>query len=68
MPDKVPEMFVYKQSYKARNLPSTPVLNQKHLIYIATRPGVMCNPECGFGLWGKLPSMASSQNLNYIKL
>lgn len=53
---------------QARNLPSTPVLNQKHLIYIATRPGVMCNPECGFGLWGKLPSMASSQNPNYIKL
>lgn len=68
MPDKIPELFVYKQSYKARNIPSTAVLNQKHLIYIATRPGVMCNPECGFGLWGKLPGMVSSQNINDLRL
>lgn len=63
-----PELFVFKQSYKSRNLSSTRVLNQKHLIYIATRPGVMCNPECGFGLWGKLPGMKASQNIDDLKL
>lgn len=51
------ERFVFKQSYKSRNVKSTKVLNQKHLIYIATRPGVMKNKDCGFGLWGKLPGM-----------
>lgn len=50
-------VFVFKQSYKPRNRPATKALNQKHITYIATRPGVMCNPESGFGLWGKLPGM-----------
>ncbi|WP_293009848.1 MULTISPECIES: relaxase MobL [unclassified Oscillibacter] len=63
MADKAPELFVFKQSYKPRNLPDTRVLNQKHLVYIATRPGVMRNPGCGFGLWGKLPDMKASKNI-----
>lgn len=66
--EKTPALFVFKQSYKPRNLASTRALNQKHLIYIATRPGVMCNPECGFGLWGKLPGMKASQNIDDLKL
>lgn len=48
--------IVFKQSYKARAAPSTPGLNVRHLQYIATRPGAVYNPGCGFGLWGKLPS------------
>ncbi len=67
MSDKVPELFVFKQSYKSRNRPTTRVLNQKHLVYIATRPGVMRNPECGFGLWGKLPGMKASQNIDDLR-
>lgn len=45
--------IVYKQWYKSRNLPSTPTLNGKHLIYIATRKGAVPNRDCAFGLWGK---------------
>lgn len=63
----VPELFIFKQSYKSRNRPSTRVLNQKHLVYIATRPGVMRNPECGFGLWGKLPDMKASKNIDDLR-
>lgn len=67
MSDKVPELFVFKQSYKSRNRPSTRILNQKHLVYISTRPGVMRNPECGFGLWGKLPGMKASKNIDDLR-
>ena len=45
----------YKQTYRSRNLQNTPGLNARHLHYIATRPGAVYNPGCGFGLWGKLP-------------
>lgn len=59
---------MFKQSYKSRALKNTTaILNQKHLIYIATRPGVVCNPDCGFGLWGRLPSSSVSQNINDLK-
>lgn len=51
------ERVVFKQDYKSRNLKSTKVLNQKHLVYIATRPGVMPNPGSSFGLWGRLDGM-----------
>lgn len=51
------DVFVFKQSYKPRNRAATKMLNVKHVTYIATRPGVVCNPDCGFGLWGKLPGM-----------
>lgn len=67
MSDKVPELFVFKQSYKSRNRPSTRILNQKHLVYISTRPGVMRNPECGFGLWGKPPGMKASKNIDDLR-
>lgn len=50
---------VYKQTYKKRADASTPGLNVAHLQYIATRPGVVKNAECGFGLWGQLPGDAS---------
>lgn len=46
---------VFKQSYRSRNLQGTPGLNVRHLHYVATRPGVVKNPGCGFGLWGRLP-------------
>ena len=63
MSQKAGERFVFKQRFKSRNMSSTKVLNQKHLIYIATRPGVMKNPDCGFGLWGKLPGMSKIDNV-----
>ena len=47
--------IVFKQSYKSRTDSSTPGLNVRHLNYIATRPGAVYNPGCGFGLWGHLP-------------
>ena len=47
--------IVFKQSYKSRSKTSTPGLNVRHLNYIATRPGAIYNPGCGFGLWGQLP-------------
>ena len=56
--------IVFKQSYKSRNLPSTPILNRKHLVYIATRPGAAHNPGCSFGLWGRLPGGMAPENIN----
>lgn len=53
------ERVVFKQSYKPRNAPSTRVLNLKHLEYITTRPGVMCNSSCGFGCFGKIADMTA---------
>lgn len=50
---------VYKQSFKSRTLESTAGLNVAHLQYISTRPGVVKNPECGFGLWGRLDAQES---------
>lgn len=67
MGEKAREPIVFKQSYKSKNLASTRILNQKHLIYIATRPGVMRNPGCGFGLWGKLPDMKTGKNINDLR-
>ena len=60
--------IVFKQWYKPANAPSSAVLNQKHLEYIATRKGTMCNEGCGFGLWGKLPWMFSPRNLDNLKI
>lgn len=67
MSEKAREPIVFKQSYKSKNLSSTRILNQKHLVYIATRPGVMRNPGCGFGLWGKLPDMKTGKNINDLR-
>lgn len=57
------QSVVFKQRYKSVSNSSTPILNQKHLEYIATRKGVIKNPECGFGLWGKLPGQYEVQNI-----
>lgn len=54
---------VFKQWYKSRNLTSTSVLNQKHLLYIATKPETARNPECSFGLWGRLPGVREPENI-----
>ena len=54
---------VFKQWYKSKNLPSTPVLNQKHLQYIATKPETARNPWCSFGLWGRLPGVREPENI-----
>lgn len=59
--------IVYKEWYKSRNLPSTPTLNRKHLVYIVTRPGATHNKGCAFGLWGKLPDMAEIDNINNLQ-
>lgn len=58
---------VFKQRYKSRNLSSTPALNRKHLAYIATRPGAVHNPGCGFGLWGRLPGISEPESINNLK-
>lgn len=58
---------VFKQSYKSRNLPSTPTLNVKHLDYIATRKGTVRNPGCGFGLWGSLQPHAPGENIDDLR-
>lgn len=55
--------IVFKQWYKSRNIPSTVVLNQKHLLYIATKPEAARNPECSFGLWGRLPGVQEPENI-----
>ncbi len=58
---------VFKQRYKSRNISSTPLLNRKHLAYIATRPGAVHNPGCGFGLWGRLPGIGLPENINNLQ-
>lgn len=58
------DRVVFSQWYKPRNDPSTKILNQKHLIYIATRPGAIPNHDCGFGLWGKVEGMSTIENIN----
>lgn len=60
--------LVFKQRYKPANVPSSPVLNQKHIEYIATRKGTICNEGCGFGLWGKMPTMFSPANIDDLKM
>lgn len=57
---------VFKQWYKPRNLASTKALNQKHLLYIATRPGAMPNPGCDFSLWGQIAGMDKIGNINLL--
>lgn len=48
------ERVIFKMRYAARNESDTKMLNQKHLIYIATRPGTQFNPKSNFGCWGQL--------------
>lgn len=60
------ERVVYKQRYLSRNEPSVVERNDKHLIYIATRPGVICNRDSGFGLWGFLPDMKKMEDIKLL--
>ena len=50
--------IVFKQRYNPRAGAKSAGLNAAHLQYIATRPGTVYNPGCGFGLWGCLPEHA----------
>lgn len=58
---------VFKQWYKPMNEKSTPELNGRHLIYIATRPGAIHNKDCAFGLFGRLPDMETAEDINNLK-
>ncbi len=58
---------VFKQRYKPMNEKKTPMLNGKHLMYIATRTGAIHNKDCAFGLFGKLPFMDSSANIDNLQ-
>jgi hypothetical protein len=60
--------IVFKQWYKPRNIAGTRLLNKKHLIYIATRPGTVYNKDCGFGLWGKIANMQAAETINDFEL
>ncbi len=42
-------------------------LNVAHLNYIATRPGTVYNPGCGFGLWGQLEPAKAPGNIQYLE-
>ncbi len=62
--------FVYKQTYvDAGRVPraSIPGMNVRYLQYIATRPGAIYNPECGFGLWGKLTPRGQVGNIHSLE-
>lgn len=47
--------IVFKQRFNSKSNAKSAGLNAAHLQYIATRPGTVYNPGCGFGLWGVLP-------------
>ncbi|MEA4895899.1 MAG: relaxase MobL [Oscillospiraceae bacterium] len=49
------------------NEKKTPMLNGKHLMYIATRKGAIHNKDCAFGLFGRLPFMEAAQDINNLK-
>ncbi len=62
--------IVYKQrNANPSKVPraSIPGLNVRHLQYIATRPGTVYNPECGFGLWGKLDPHTPVGDINSLE-
>ena len=58
---------VFKQSFKSARDPKAPMLNCKHLDYIATRPGAVHNPDCDFGLFGHLQRYQKTGNLNNLE-
>ena len=60
--------ILFKQRYRSRNLPGTAALNVRHLEYIATRPGAVPNPGCGFSLWGRLPGVSAPEQINDLRL
>ena len=57
--------FLFKQQGTDTKVPrsSVPGLTVRHLQYIATRPGAVYNPGCGFSLWGSLQPFAAAENL-----
>jgi hypothetical protein len=58
---------VYKQRYNPKANPNTPVRNASHLVYIACRKGVVPNPECGFGLWGRMEKEGKPGNIDNLR-
>lgn len=58
---------VYKQSYKSRSNFKTPMLNAKHLYYIACRIGVVPNHGSGFGLWGRINDELGIADIDNLK-
>ncbi|MEL7655185.1 MAG: relaxase MobL [Bacillota bacterium] len=58
---------VFKQRYKSMNEKNTPLLNGKHLLYIATRTGAIHNKDCAFGLFGRLPYMDEAEDIDNLK-
>ena len=63
----IPIGIVFKQWYKSRNQPKTPMLNAKHLRYIATRKGVIPNEGYGFGLWGRIGESMVPGDINNLR-
>lgn len=57
-------VFKILKESKSANDPKAPLLNGKHFIYIATRPGTIHNKDCGFGLFGQLPYMGEADDIN----
>lgn len=57
--------FVFKQRGTDSRAPkaSLPGLTVRHLQYIATRPGAVFNPECGYSLWGSLEQFAPAKDI-----
>ncbi|MDR1892354.1 MAG: relaxase MobL [Oscillospiraceae bacterium] len=61
MPDETKASRVFlKQRHKRPTWKKTPIKNREHIRYIATRPGVVKDPETGHGLFGKIPGMSES--------
>lgn len=58
---------VYKQWYSTKDDPKTQAYNVQHLKYIATRPGAIQNPGCGFGLWGRMGHDTEAKNIDNLK-
>lgn len=56
-------MIFYKQRFLAPQEEDVTGRNVAHLNYIATRPGTVYNPGCGFGLWGQLEPAKAPGNI-----
>ena len=60
--------MIFKQRYEPMRAPETRIKNLKHLEYITTRLGVMCNPGCGFGCFGKISDMTAMANIDDLRI
>ena len=56
-------MIFYKQRFLSPQEEDVTGRNVAHLKYIATRPGTVYNPGCGFGLWGQLEPAKAPGNI-----